>query len=145
MRADRGRGPPPNRKRRSRQRERRISEITTGGALFNTSQSSTASGDEEEVRGNVVVEGSYATTPQATMAAFDRLPKVVREALAASAENLVAEPFLERWQRGEPATYVARWIADFSDRIVLAYQEDRAAGVGPYQGCQDIMEPRARS
>lgn len=49
--------------------------------------------------------GSYQTTPERTFAAFDKLPRNVREALANAAFDWAAQPVLTTWRRsrGTPA------------------------------------------
>ena len=62
-------------------------------------------------------KGSYQTTPQNMMAAFDKLPPTARAALANAAFNYAAQPVKTRWNRGDPgyktgkdiATSIAAW------------------------------------
>ncbi|HEY1863087.1 MAG TPA: DUF6525 family protein [Roseiarcus sp.] len=50
--------------------------------------------------------GSYRTTRANVMAAFDKLPPEVRQALANADGNYVPQPLLTNLRRGSPLSYV---------------------------------------
>src|SRR5690349_21081888 len=79
--------------------------------------------------------GSYRTTKQNMMRAFDKLPAEVREALANAPENWVAQPFLTALRRGQfDAPSLVRWIETLS-RVELNRREDyRRRAVRAYRG-----------
>ena len=63
--------------------------------------------------------GSYKTTPERTMAAFDKLPPTIRAELAKSASDWAVEPLLTEClqeERRYPCGYRAR-VADICKRI----------------------------
>ena len=57
-------------------------------------------------------KGSYPTTPEKMMAAFDELPPSARKALADAVENWVSQPVLTRWRRGQRGYRNGREIAE---------------------------------
>src|SRR5262245_55431785 len=80
--------------------------------------------------------GSYPTTTEAMMRAFDALPPAARKALADAIENWVPQPLLTRYRRGqfraggEIAAIIGRW-----DRNELVKrQEQRRRAAGAYKG-----------
>ena len=64
-------------------------------------------------------KGSYQTTKENMMAAYDKLPPTARLAFQNAVENWVPQPALTRWKRGTPgwktgkdiAAKVAQWDA----------------------------------
>lgn len=63
--------------------------------------------------------GSYATTLEFQMAAFDKLPSEIRQRLANAVDNWVPQPLLSKWRRcGNKALVLAeidRWDAIETD------------------------------
>lgn len=45
--------------------------------------------------------GSYATTPERTMKAFDQLPRSARAALSSAAIDWAVQPYLTAWRSGK--------------------------------------------
>jgi hypothetical protein len=74
-------------------------------------------------------QGSYRTTPANLMRAYDKLPPVVRRALANAVFDYAAQPFLTDFRRGlspkEIAKEIARW-----DRELIERKRKRG-GCGP--------------
>ena len=67
--------------------------------------------------------GIYATTPARTMAAFDKLPRPARGALASAAVDWAVQPYLLKWTAGVFASgraFAARIRID--DRRMTAAQ-----------------------
>ena len=94
--------------------------------------------------------GSYATTPEHSMRAFDQLPATVRAALRDSLEDWVPQPVLTRWNRGNVApkdlvASIQKWDRDELNK--RTYQAAR--GLGPYKGKKPdtsvSAKPRQRS
>jgi hypothetical protein len=56
-------------------------------------------------------KGSYRTTPQNMMRAFDKLPPSARSALAEAAFNYAPQPILTNWRRGTPGMKTGEQIA----------------------------------
>jgi Family of unknown function (DUF6525) len=84
------------------------------------------------------VTGSYYTTPQRSMAAFDKLPKSPREALADAVENWAPQTILtahNRQKRGfETGTEIAATIARWNREELAKCKDQRRRAIGPYKG-----------
>ena len=84
------------------------------------------------------VTGSYQTTPERSMSAFDKLPPTARRALANSIECWAVQPILTHHRRGtkgfvtggDIALRVAKWDAD---ELRKRENQSRRA-IGPYKG-----------
>ena len=79
--------------------------------------------------------GNYHATRENIMAAFDKLPQPVREALANAVENWVPQPVLTRLRRGDmtPAQMVAQ-IGRWNAQELAKRETKRARASGPYAG-----------
>ena len=60
--------------------------------------------------------GSYQTTEQAMMKAYDKLPMLVRMALANCCENYVPQPLLTMLRRGRSELDVIRIVQDWNEQ-----------------------------
>ena len=71
-------------------------------------------------------KGSYSTTPEQTMAAFDKLPPSARVALREAISDWATQPFLTKWRNGVYKTGkdIAKRI-DHLNRKDLAKAEKR--------------------
>jgi hypothetical protein len=80
--------------------------------------------------------GSYRTTRENMMRAFDKLPPEVRAALANAVGNWVPQPFLTQYRRGyfSGAAELARWIEVLNARELDKRERERARAVGVYKG-----------
>jgi Family of unknown function (DUF6525) len=80
--------------------------------------------------------GSYRTTRENVMRAFDSLPRDARAALANSVDNWVPQPLVTRYRRGilpDAAALVER--IEFWNAAELAKREHhRARAIGAYKG-----------
>lgn len=92
-------------------------------------------------------KGSYATTPQLTMQAFDKLPPTARRALANAAICWATQPILTYWRRGykgyktgaEIAAKVAAWDNGW-------HRKDARRGiVAPLAGGEPLTPERIKS
>jgi alpha-ketoglutarate-dependent taurine dioxygenase len=54
--------------------------------------------------------GTYRTTFQNAMKAFDKLPTSIRDALANAHHNYAVQPFLTQWRRGVRAADLVKEI-----------------------------------
>lgn len=71
--------------------------------------------------------GSYRSTRENSMAAFDKLPPTARAALANAAINWAPQPFRTRWMRGLKGYRTGPEIAETVVRIDTAQiKKDRA-------------------
>jgi hypothetical protein len=77
--------------------------------------------------------GSYRTTKEKMMKAFDKLPPTSRAALANADHNWVPQLVLTQWRRGQPVQYLAILINHW-DR--LEHERDVKRG---------LVAPRAPS
>lgn len=90
-------------------------------------------------------EGSYATTPELYMRAFDKLPKALREAFHEANENYVPQPSLTRLKRGAVSVEaeiaaIKRWDAmNRAERIM-----SRVWGRGHPQAIRSTSQQIAR-
>jgi len=79
--------------------------------------------------------GSYRTTKENIMRAFDKLPPEARIALANAVGNWVPQPFLTMHRReGCSGEYIARWIEVCNSRELAKWEHQRARAIGPYKG-----------
>ena len=60
-------------------------------------------------------QGTYRTNYHKTMAAYDKLPRVVRNALADAAQDWVPQPVLTRFRRELKS---GQWPSDAAERCV---------------------------
>jgi hypothetical protein len=54
--------------------------------------------------------GSYYSTPENHMRAYDKLPSTVRQALASADFDYATQPILTRWRRGTSPKALVRFI-----------------------------------
>ena len=66
-------------------------------------------------------KGSYRTTTDLMMRAFDKLPAEVRQALAAADHNYVAQPLLTRARRGCPPKRLVKIIRQWDEKRADKY------------------------
>jgi hypothetical protein len=59
--------------------------------------------------------GSYPTTTEAVMAAYDKLPLLVRMALANALDDYVPQPVLTRHRRGETPVQLVMMVKRWDD------------------------------
>lgn len=90
--------------------------------------------------------GSYRTTRENVMRAFDNLPPAARIALANALDNWVAQPFLTMQRReSRSGEYIAQWIEVCNARELAKREHQRARAIGPYKGNWPDAEFRRRS
>jgi hypothetical protein len=81
--------------------------------------------------------GSYQTTDQAVMRAFDSLPAAAREALRNSIENWVPQPLAARWRKGQSTpTELVSFVVNWDKKEMAAREDQRRRAIGPYKGNQ---------
>jgi len=66
--------------------------------------------------------GSYYSTPENAMRAFDKLPRTVRNALANAIFDWASQPFLTQWRRGTSPKKLVALIREW-DREACAKRE----------------------
>lgn len=81
-------------------------------------------------------EGTYRTTPELAMAAFDKLPPVARKAFANAVANYAPQPWLTRYRRGEFKTgdEIAVWVRLYDLPQLEQWEEQRQLAIGAYKG-----------
>jgi hypothetical protein len=82
--------------------------------------------------------GSYPTTAELMMRAFDKLPPSARAALANSVENWVPQPILTRHNRQyrgyETGVEIVKKIASWDQEELARREIQRRRATGPYAG-----------
>jgi hypothetical protein len=68
-------------------------------------------------------KGNYYSTTENRMAAFDKLPKSAREALANAAFSWAPQPIVTRWKRGDRGYKTGPSIA----KLIPKWDEDKHA------------------
>jgi hypothetical protein len=74
-------------------------------------------------------KGSYRTTADLVMKAFDRVPTEVRQALATANHNYVAQPFLTKARHGESPKHLIKIIRQADEKRAVKHY--RRLGVRP--------------
>jgi hypothetical protein len=78
--------------------------------------------------------GSYRTTRRAGFRAFDKLPPVVREALASGLVDWVPQPMLRDYKNGMRPSVIVAWI-EYYDKLELEQREgERRLAIGVWKG-----------
>lgn len=76
--------------------------------------------------------GSYYTTPQNSMKAFDKLPPSARRALAFSNNDWAVQPVLTRWRNGQrgwkTGPQVAERVAEWDRKESAKYRRRMERG-----------------
>jgi hypothetical protein len=84
------------------------------------------------------VTGSYQTTPQRTMRAFDKLPKSARKALANAVADWAPQPILTEHNRQtkghETGAEIAATIEQWNREELAKREDQRRRAAGPYKG-----------
>lgn len=79
--------------------------------------------------------GSYKSTRDDLMRAFDKLPKSVRQALAEASRSYAPQPLLTAFRRGTPAEKIVAWIKGWdtpealAPRALVSWGPDYVSGV----------------
>jgi hypothetical protein len=87
------------------------------------------------------IAGSYRTTKEAMMAAYDKLPPKARAALAQAVENWVPQPLLTQYRHthdvADLVVTIRLWdLAELRERAV-----NRRKARGPYRGNAPEISP----
>jgi hypothetical protein len=78
--------------------------------------------------------GSYRTTLEAFMKAYDKLPRRLRDALKYSAHDWVPQRFLTAWRQGATVDTLIERVG-VADSVEFAmYEKDLACGFRPKPG-----------
>jgi hypothetical protein len=92
-------------------------------------------------------QGNYRTTPQRAMAAFDKLPAVVRIALHEAVANWAPQPILTEYRRLKYDAHPVLALIRHWNRTELEQRDrDRARAKGVYRGnIPDQPAPKRRA
>jgi hypothetical protein len=75
-------------------------------------------------------QGSYRTTPANLMRAYDKLPPVVRHALANAVFDYVPQPILTHIRRGDSPKKIAKEIARWDRELLERKPKRKRDGCG---------------
>ena len=87
------------------------------------------------------VDGSYRSTRERIMAAFDKLPASARRELANSVENWATQPLLTGFRRGQRAEDICARIRRWDAQELAMRAKDAALARGPYKGNARVAAP----